>query len=726
MAEVCHGRRFDDPPITVVVHPATLLTNGSWMKAVAADERGRRTVFVQDAAEPWIHVRKPGAPELTALPEEQDLAAACAVLSERGISGPRRAVQALVPGLTLPEPLAAAATDAKVQSPEELATYIASANEASTGPLVEQLRSPIGVMPFVGAGMTVPFGYPMWGPFLRDIAAQFDVERDVEAELGKGKYEAAAAILDRYDSKQFRDAIRHRFRQVAKPADLLTGAISYLPLLTDGPIITTNFDPVVEDAIRATGVEPTVIDGPREEPIVSAVHRNERAVLKIHGTYNDATFRVLTQAEYERGYVDGQVTLASLAWLMFTNRPLLFLGCSLETDRTTHALADIQKVLPGLRHVAVLAAHHVRSVQVAREKQLSDWGIVPVWYPPGEFARIEGILRDLVERAATRSEQEPSSALRRPRFAGSTRERLDAVVVPPAARSPETSEVAEAIRAGRVAFFLGAYAHLGRLPLGNDFYDRLARKFDCPELAGDRSAVAAFVTSRRGPGVLWREVKAMLAAPIAAGPVHQLVTAIPSFRRSLGSDRPTWIFTTNYDTIVERELTTAGEPYHLVYYMEEEGLFAHTDPDGAVRVIERPEAIRTLDGSATVVVKLNGGIVSAPPPRESVVIASGQFERLASRLPEALPACVTAALRERSLLFLGHGLREPDVRRLIECFAGGDDRHSWAVQLPPGDPRRQGEWRDDVRWFEDRGLHTIVRDLEEFLADLTARLRDTA
>ena len=37
------------------------------------------------------------------------------------------------------------------------------------------------------------------------------------------------------------------------------------------------------------------------------------------------------------------------------------------------------------------------------------------------------------------------------------------------------------------------------------------------------------------------------------------------------------MFTTNYDTVLEQQLQALGEPYHL-YYMLDEGLFAHSTP----------------------------------------------------------------------------------------------------------------------------------------------------
>ena len=52
-----------------------------------------------------------------------------------------------------------------------------------------------------------------------------------------------------------------------------------------------------------------------------------------------------------------QGRVGSLAWVLFTNRPLLFLGCSLERDRTVHVLRSIQQQLPSLTYYAVMGAN---------------------------------------------------------------------------------------------------------------------------------------------------------------------------------------------------------------------------------------------------------------------------------------------------------------------------------------------------------------------------------
>lgn len=104
----------------------------------------------------------------------------------------------------------------------------------------------------------------------------------------------------------------------------------------------------------------------------------------------------------------------------------------------------------------------------------------------------------------------------------------------------------------------------------------------------------------------------MLAREVEPSLVHRLIAALPAFLRARGQRSPLWLFTTNYDVVLERELAAAGEEIHVLSYIEKDGLFVHTAPDASVRVIERPEAIRDLEPPRTVVVRLHGGIVFGP------------------------------------------------------------------------------------------------------------------
>ncbi len=177
-------------------------------------------------------------------------------------------------------------------------------------------------------------------------------------------------------------------------------------------------------------------------------------------------------------------------------------------------------------------------------------------------------------------------------------------------------------------------------------------------------------------------------------------------------------FTTNYDDVLERTLAAAGVAHHLVIYQPDgprAGQFLHRSSTGRLRAIVNPEGMYKLDDAAPVIVKLNGGL---DPLREvcgRFVVASRDFVDFASRIPAVLPRVIRDSLRTRSLLFLGHGLFEPDVRafgRYAHKQRGA--RPSWAVQ---------NYKRDADYWRVSCGVDIREADLNTYLMALHRMLK---
>ncbi len=128
----------------------------------------------------------------------------------------------------------------------------------------------------------------------------------------------------------------------------------------------------------------------------------------MHGDCRDRTDRIFTRESYEDAYGNATTEnpegrLGGLAWLMFTNRPLLFLGCSLEQDRTVGVLRQIVKRLPGITHYAILAAETSKQAWERRERQLEAIGVRGLWYYPERYEEIEQLLQKALEDSSTTS-----------------------------------------------------------------------------------------------------------------------------------------------------------------------------------------------------------------------------------------------------------------------------------------------------------------------------------
>ena len=55
---------------------------------------------------------------------------------------------------------------------ESIRLRVQTNNEKAKAALIKQLRSPLGVIPFLGAGVSAPFKYRQWGEFLGGAARE--------------------------------------------------------------------------------------------------------------------------------------------------------------------------------------------------------------------------------------------------------------------------------------------------------------------------------------------------------------------------------------------------------------------------------------------------------------------------------------------------------------------------------------------------------------------------
>lgn len=255
-----------------------------------------------------------------------------------------------------------------------------------------------GAIPFVGSGMSVPTGLPTWGQFLRDTcrrARGFNVA-DLEACLAVGDYEEAASrIYDGMPPQLFHECFESNFAIQATQA--IEGAVRLLPFLFESMVITTNFDPILENVYKS-------VEKPFHEVLYGTAVGEfrrvsisaSRCLLKLHGKHNVAHGRVLLKGEYDGFYNPGSVGREELS-LIFRRGGLFFLGCSLSQDRTMLLLkeiADSDRDMP--RHFALLRRPDDETF-LEKEHFLAERNIFPIWYNGDHSADIEALLVELMQ-----------------------------------------------------------------------------------------------------------------------------------------------------------------------------------------------------------------------------------------------------------------------------------------------------------------------------------------
>jgi hypothetical protein len=275
---------------------------------------------------------------------------------------------------------------------------------------------------------------------------------------------------------------------------------------------------------------------------------------------------------------------------------------------------------------------------------------------------------------------------------------------------------------GELAFFLGAGATLGRLPMAKAFYETLRGLIQAPDELSDERVTQHFA-DRYGRGALDAKVHEMLGGPTPEPTaLHWLLATLTSRLRDKGyHPRPPLILTTNFDDWMEPGLLAAGETCHLFTFRVEEphaGHFVYQSPSGEVFAVDRPEQFHEIPGEHPIVVKYHGGLhhdISLPV---CYAFTRGDFMQATRRLPAALPRAVLDRLTGSSLLFLGHGLADDSVEALArELRRRNPGMRSWAIQrlARPGWPLY---WREIGVDIVDIQLARFALEMHQQLEEL--------
>jgi hypothetical protein len=192
--------------------------------------------------------------------------------------------------------------------------------------------------------------------------------------------------------------------------------LALLPQFLEGPVVTTNFDRILESVFSAAGKPfKWIYVGAAMKGATSALLENEHVLIKLHGTWTDQVNRVLTPDEYKRHYGGTQleelVITRSLPFLvlgLFMMRRVLFMGCSLASDLTM-AVGDLIKEktevskhfcfsalsdsTPKAGETQEQAEKRVQDEHAKNQERLERSGIKPIWFPAHRYEFISDLLR---------------------------------------------------------------------------------------------------------------------------------------------------------------------------------------------------------------------------------------------------------------------------------------------------------------------------------------------
>lgn len=308
-------------------------------------------------------------------------------------------------------------TGSNLQEAHQEAIRVLTKNDQSSVfyDLVEAIRRH-RIAPFVGAGMSCSSGYPLWGDALSELASRLEhVPTDTINALDSCDYLRAAQLLWEHDETQVKNYLRTKFAENSKAADGIVGPIRMLPSLSRGCIVTTNYDSVIELVIGKGNLEGYMHGTQRGNKFVPKLIKGDRCILKLHGDAEDHDTYVFSETQYSEAYcldggsseLDFSKPLPRALRQIYISHSLLFLGCSLEQDKTLdlfkHVCEEGEFEIPD--HFAILAEPTGGESKTQKENRLLSAKIRPIWYPPEKHHYVAAYLQlalDMVEGKITK------------------------------------------------------------------------------------------------------------------------------------------------------------------------------------------------------------------------------------------------------------------------------------------------------------------------------------
>lgn len=254
------------------------------------------------------------------------------------------------------------------------------------------------VVPFIGAGLSAPGGFPTWKDHLRQQGRTAGMAvATVEDLLAQGHYEE---IVDQIEQQRGHDVFAQELRDAFAKHGTVPPVYYLIAELFQDTLITTNYDRLIEQSFDSGGSKAVEVLTPAT--ILQPPDAVKVTVVKLHGNVGTPGTCILSKGQYDAAYgadaIDLTRPIPQALDYYFRNSSLLFLGCGLNQDRTLRVFEAIKikaradgADLP--QHFSIEQCPGDEAALIARNEYLLRIGVTPIWFPAGDFDFVEGILR---------------------------------------------------------------------------------------------------------------------------------------------------------------------------------------------------------------------------------------------------------------------------------------------------------------------------------------------
>ncbi len=249
------------------------------------------------------------------------------------------------------------------------------------------------VVPFLGAGISVAGGFPTWKDHLRQQGKTAGIDSNhIDKLLADGQYETVISEIEENRgnevfTQEVRDAFSHR--------GSIPDVVKRITELFSSTIITTNYDGLIDHAYKKYNKHEVHVINCMID--VKESKSDKVNIYKLHGDIDKPKQCILSKDQYNQAYgentLDIEKPIPKFLANHFRESNLLFLGCSLNNDRTIQVFNEVMaKINEKPQHFSIEQAPDDINKLVERNAQLANLGITAIWFEKERFEYVEKIL----------------------------------------------------------------------------------------------------------------------------------------------------------------------------------------------------------------------------------------------------------------------------------------------------------------------------------------------
>lgn len=259
------------------------------------------------------------------------------------------------------------------------------------------------VVPFIGAGLSVPFGIPTWGDLIQEITKKHSVDKKfiqevIDFDLEKRDYWGAIADLKKFASIVEEDIQEEIASIIKSRQEKLTddNLHNYLDLseMDFNLFLTTNYENLLNDFLKCENVPILLKDIQFNTQNLFA----ERRVCHLHGYTSNPGTIVISEESYKELYQDKKYD--NILKLITGNKKILFMGFSFDDQFLRRLISDHKESFRSTHYILLESPNEDKVLELRK-----DFGLHTISYTRNGTTHAEEI-RKILKYISTPNEEE--------------------------------------------------------------------------------------------------------------------------------------------------------------------------------------------------------------------------------------------------------------------------------------------------------------------------------